>query len=196
MAASWDHPELGRFTWDVDGWRKKIDAPGFDGFSYDFGDEEEGGPNGTYDLHFFTNHEHVLPSEAQIAVARKVLSDPAGIVKKAAAALWADFNGEGPGSGMWWQDGLEQMAELLDEEELPPPEGPEDVQGMLQLTSMTVRLPDYRCDRPVVELALAAAFEEEHGLGVLTDGEKVLGIGYQIDVAPFGAVSRDRAEEE
>ena len=31
-----------------------------------------------------------------------------------------------------------------------------------------------------------AAFEDEHGVGVLTDGKKVLGLGYSADVTPFG----------
>jgi hypothetical protein len=30
-----------------------------------------------------------------------------------------------------------------------------------------------------------ATFDDEHGLGVLTDGKKVLGIGNAIDVLPY-----------
>jgi hypothetical protein len=34
-------------------------------------------------------------------------------------------------------------------------------------------------------LAFEAPFEEEHGVGVLTDGVAILGTGYRYDVTPF-----------
>jgi hypothetical protein len=40
-------------------------------------------------------------------------------------------------------------------------------------------------EKPVVELSFHAAFEEEHGVGVLTDGNTILGTGYSVDVRPF-----------
>ena len=40
-------------------------------------------------------------------------------------------------------------------------------------------------DKPIVELSFGAAFEEEHGVGILTDGAKIIGIGYSYDVTPF-----------
>lgn len=42
-------------------------------------------------------------------------------------------------------------------------------------------------DEPIVELSFSAPFEDEHGVGVMTDGQSVLGIGYSCDVTPFEA---------
>jgi malic enzyme len=38
--------------------------------------------------------------------------------------------------------------------------------------------------KAIVALSLHADFEEEHGVGVLTDGEAILGLGYSADVLP------------
>ena len=44
--------------------------------------------------------------------------------------------------------------------------------------------PGYPID-PLVELSFHAAFEEEHGVSVLTDGDSILGTGYYLDVVPY-----------
>jgi hypothetical protein len=61
-----------------------------------------------------------------------------------------------------------------------------DLRAGLRVMEVCVRPKVEGCDGPVAELTFAAVFEEEHGLGVLTDGEGVLGIGYVADVQPFG----------
>jgi hypothetical protein len=42
-------------------------------------------------------------------------------------------------------------------------------------------------------LSFHAAFEENHGVGVLTDGETIVGTGYGADVTPFGEEGGDSA---
>jgi hypothetical protein len=53
----------------------------------------------------------------------------------------------------------------------------------MRFASITIRRPDGR-KRPLAELSFHAAFEEEHGVGILTDGRQVVGIGYLADVEP------------
>ena len=39
--------------------------------------------------------------------------------------------------------------------------------------------------RPGAEFRFGPWFEEEHGVGVLTDGQNILGLGYSHDVSLF-----------
>jgi hypothetical protein len=45
------------------------------------------------------------------------------------------------------------------------------------------RVDDY--EKPCGVICFEAAFDAEHGLGLLTDGIRVLGTGYQMSVVPF-----------
>ena len=186
MAATWEHPDLGRFVLDGEGWRGTVTAQGFDGFAFDAG-YDTGPPDGRYEFvfrrggDFGADADADAPSDAEVALARRVLADPARLAQAVAAALWDDFGGRGPGSGMWWRDDLAAVAEAAGEGD--PPAGPADVPGLLRLNAIVVRESG---GRPVAELAFWPAFEEEHGVGVLTDGERVLGLGYSGDAKPFG----------
>jgi hypothetical protein len=185
MAAKWEHPKLGRFEYDEPNWVGTVDAPGFDAFAYDgeFGDG--GPPTGKYELAFVADDETDVPSAAAVELALRVLADPAGLAAKVAAALWDDFTGRGPQSGMWWHGGLDEVVDSLEDAELPPPRSAKDLMKVMRLSQISVRK-EYDGDgTPVIELCFSAAFEEEHGVGVLTDGRTVLGTGYHLDVSPF-----------
>jgi hypothetical protein len=185
MASTWTHPKRGQFKYDGTGWLGEVDAPGFDAFQYDSGYSNAGPPTGKYELLFEADSEKDVPSAAAVALAEKVLADPAKLVTKVTAALWGDFTGRGPGSGMWWHGDLDQVAEAMDDADLPPPQGPDDLLNLMRLFQITIRKGADGYDKPVAELCFWAPFEEEHNVGVLTDGEKVLGAGYHIDVRPF-----------
>ena len=49
-----------------------------------------------------------------------------------------------------------------------------------------------RYPKPIAELTFAAAFDPEHGVGVLTDGKKILGTGYSGDAEQFKKPRRRR----
>jgi len=55
----------------------------------------------------------------------------------------------------------------------------------MMLMNITVTKPRRGQGKPLVELSFAAAFEEEHGVGILTDGKTIVGIGYTSNVTPF-----------
>ena len=57
--------------------------------------------------------------------------------------------------------------------------------GVMRLSQIAIRKQIHGYERPVVEMSFAAAFEEEHGVGILTDGKTILGTGYQSSVSLF-----------
>jgi hypothetical protein len=185
MTATWNHPKWGRFTYDGTGWLAEVEAPGFDEFRYDSGYSNAGPPTGKYQLRFEADSEKDVPSPAAVALAEKVLGHPNRLVSAVTKAMWEDFIGRGPPSGMWWHGDLDQVVEAMDDADLPPPRGPDDLLSILRLFQITVRKGAEGYDKPVVELCFSAPFEEEHNVGVLTDGEKVVGTGYHISVRPF-----------
>ena len=104
-------------------------------------------------------------------------------------ALWADVEGAGPDSGMWWHDNLEQVCELSDLDAGDPNNGSinceADLYQLLGAPSIFVQETGYGYPHPCAVICLEAPFEIEHGIGLLTDGEKILGTGYSMDVSPF-----------
>ena len=183
MPSSWSHPQLGKFKHDGTGWIATISMPAFKAFAYDTGYRDEPRSTGKHELMFEADDEDETPSAAAVALADKVLANQDQIVPLITDALWKDFAGEGPKTDMWWNGDLDQVAEAMDADK--PPAGPKELLKILQLSQMTVRKEVHGYDGPVVELSFNAPFEEEHGVGVLTDGEAVLGIGYSYDVLPF-----------
>lgn len=106
--ATWEHPDLGRFKFVVDRWEQEMKVPEFDAFSFEPSHDAEGNLDNRFELHFHAETDEEPPSDAAVAIARKVLSDPVRIIS---AALWEDFNGRGPGSHMWWHENMEMLAE-------------------------------------------------------------------------------------
>lgn len=183
MPSTWSHPQLGIFKFDAIGWIATIDMPAFKAFAYDTGYSNARRSTGKHELMFAADNEDEKPSAAAVALAEKVLANQTKLVSVIMDALWKDFAGEGPNSGMWWHGDLEQVAEAMDAAR--PPAGPKELLELLQLSQMTVRKEVDGYDGPVVELSFHAPFEREHGVGVLTDGEALLGTGYSSDVTPF-----------
>ena len=183
---TWNHPDLGCFTFDKGEWVATVGAPAFNAFGYD----PEGGKVAVkYELAFEAENKKDIASPAAVELASNVLTNQAELVPKVTNALWDDVSGRGPNTGMWWHNDLAQVAENLKWWRSPPPAltGPEDLLAVMQLSSIIVRKSVHGYDQPIVELSFSAPFEDEHGVGILTDGRSVLGIGYSCDVTPFEA---------
>ena len=92
---------------------------------------------------------------------------------------------------MWWHGDLTTIQESINSAFA------ERKRAALQLATITdlhsvigpeclvIRESTYQYERPSATFTFQAAFDVEHGLGVLTNGTRVLGIGYQSDVMPF-----------
>lgn len=185
MNATWDHPTWGTFEHDRVRWAGMVEAPAFRAFRWDTDNGRADGPPAKVDLHFESYDEADLPTDGMVAMAERVLAGQAELVPKVTAALWDDFNGRGGDSGMWWHGGLEDVKWVLGNEAVSPPNEADDLLRLMRLAAIVVRPRVYGYEKPIVELSFHAAFEEEHGVGVLTDGTDVLGTGYSIDVTPY-----------
>lgn len=186
MAATWNHPTLGPFALESMGWTKVVNIPSFKACSYDTGYSNAPRSTGKHRLTFAAFGESDVPSSAKVALADRVLANQAALVDAIAAALWEDFNGRGPQSGTWWHGDLPTVAKSWKSLKLPPPAKAADLLAALQLARIIVRdgFPGHPVD-PIVELAFHAAFEEEHGVSILTDGQSILGAGFNLDVMPY-----------
>jgi len=175
MGNTWKHPQLGKFEYDGMAWVRDVDAPAFDAFAYDVET-----PAGKYEMAFEADDENDLPSTARVALSSQILAEQKLLVTKVIEALWEDFNGRGPASGMWWHGAIEEVGE-----DMPPLNGPADLLKVMRLSQIAIRKQIHGYEGPVVEMSFAAAFEKEHGVGILTDGKTILGMGYQSSVSLF-----------
>jgi hypothetical protein len=110
-------------------------------------------------------------------------------------AIWSDLNDRGPDSGMWWHGDLpyayrggnfgSDVYDSLTRFELPVPACPFDLMKILEPKDLLIRR-DLSPPEPwVASLNFHAGFDVEHGLGVLTNGVEILGIGYSADATRF-----------
>lgn len=186
IARVWDHPQLGRFAHNGAAWVGSIELPAFRAFAYEAenADAARGSP---FELAVEAAGDSNAPSTAAVALIGLLSSCQAELVSHVAAALWDDFNGRGLDSGMWWHNGVEAVGDAARSVGLHPPAAPHDLFAPMRLESIFVREGTAGGDAPSIELIFSAAFEPEHGVGVLVDGRTVLGIGYCGEALPFGA---------
>src|SRR5437868_5775706 len=92
--------------------------------------------------------------------------------------------GAGPDSGTYWHGELDQVTRGIESGE--PPRNARDLFRLMGLSEIRIRKPAPRAQPPLAELNFDAAFQEEHGVGVLTDAWEIRGLGFSSDVTPFG----------
>ena len=138
-------------------------------------------------IHFRAEDEDEIPSVEVQEVGRKIAENHSMLIDLALELLFRDFRGESPSSGMWWHSALDRVHESLLEmpKSLGRLEVPRDLYSHLGSPSIIVQSDAYEYAHPCGILRFEASFEPEHGVGFLTDGETVIGIGDQEDVSPF-----------
>jgi len=178
---------LGNFQFDpmCNWWRKIVTLPSFKQFKF----REPGRNAGRSKIELFIEVPlEDSPSEEQIQVTLDVVKNEARLSAGAKQALFDDICGIGPQSGMWWHNSLSEVNEDIAElgpSSLGPLSAPEDLENLLGSPSICIKPSHYGYDEPCALLWFSALFEPEHGVGVLTDGIKVSGTGYQMSVRPF-----------
>lgn len=196
---TWTHPELGVFEYDDYGWWSgTVELPSFQKFVYDTGEVDSPWKAGQYRLTFDCKGPDDVPSAAAISLVVEIQRHQEQLCAEIIQALWADFQGNGPGSGMWWEGCAEDVVEhvdLLNRQTqswsgLPPPSLPplvaaDSLYAWMQVDCVSIRKKGGPKRGPSAELDFAALFDPEHGCGFLTDGRKIRGIGYGCDVEPF-----------
>jgi hypothetical protein len=196
MSSNWSHPRLGTFEHHDIWWRRNITLPSLTSFSYiDAAVRAYRTSPEPFKLILQCASEDERPNEAMASLAAAILDNESKLVPKLLEAMWEDLNGRGPESGMWWHGDLPNArrggnwasfaANALKELALPIPACPEDLRQILEPMDLTIRR-DFSPPQPWIgEFNFYAGFDVEHGVGVLTDGTEILGIGYSADAVRF-----------
>lgn len=197
MSNTWTHQRLGTFEHDDTCWRRQIAIPSLMGFTYtDAAVRDHRSVPEPFELILRCESEDEQPSDQMASLAEAILDNESRLVPGVLEAIWSDLNGRGPPSGMWWHgdllnahrggDWASAVHESLAGLRLPVPTTAEELKKILEPKSLTIRR-DFSPPRPWVgEVSFYAGFDVEHGVGVLTDGSQILGIGYSYDASRFG----------
>jgi hypothetical protein len=189
---TWKDAQLGTFMYDGHGWwSRTFELPAFSVFRYGgFNEPPAKAGSPIVDILFEADDEKGIPTEGEIAVARRTIDNHRQLVSEGIVALFKDILGKGPDSGMWWHSDIENVREMVSGRFVGPHESsllePEDLHLLMGKPSIVVQESGYGYDQPCAIICFEAIFEPEHGIGLLTDGNRILGIGYQMDVSPFG----------
>jgi hypothetical protein len=186
----WKHADLGTFKFD-DGWVSSLSLPAFKAFKYD----SEGSRARSFktDICFAVDLPEDVPTPRTVAVAMRVIKNQESLAGKLKKAIFDDINGRGPRSGMWWRGNIQTINEYVADEsgrrKLKPLKAPADLEHFLGRPAIDIRESVYGFDKPCAIISFSALFEPEHGVGILTDGVRILGLGDCVDVTPFGCHS-------
>ena len=187
IMTKWTHPELGTFKFDDIEWVKQYDFPAFKPFSYRWHGRNVG--RSKIKLAFEADDETDLPSKQAVVIAKRVIKNQETLSKRIAKAVWNDLRGNGEDSGMWWHGDTETINEMIDSgfngRKRKPFEKADDVYHLIGGPSVWIRESIWLYEKPSATITFEAAFDVEHGLGVLTDGNRVVGTGYQTSVTPY-----------
>jgi hypothetical protein len=190
---TWTHQQLGTFTHNHVGWARDIALPAFKPFRYDWGGRLR--TRSRFTLEFDADDENEgnipTPSKRAIAIAQRTIRNQEMLADRVLNAVWKDLHGRGRETGMWWHGDLrtvdQRIVEVFENRKGKPDSlsSPEDLYLLMGVTLIQIRESTYLYERPSATICFSAAFDDEHGVGVLTDGTRVLGIGYESDVTPY-----------
>jgi hypothetical protein len=186
----WKHPQLGTFKFDEERecWVGACRLPAFTVFHFKW-EAHVPAPAARHAL-MFDGTEGREPSAGAVKLALHVIAQESKLPALVTSALWEEFNGHGPKSAMWWYGDMGQVAEAFGCAERPRPTRPHDLLSAMRSRELVIHESLYEYKKPIAELSFSALFEPEHGVGVLTDGSKILGTGYSGDVLPYRMQAR------
>ncbi|MBN1912096.1 MAG: hypothetical protein JW818_20420 [Pirellulales bacterium] len=185
---TWKHPDLGNITYDDISWIRVFSLPAFKVFKYR-SDRRNAGSS-RIEIRFWVDEDGQLPSESAIAVAKKVIENQEVLVRRLKKSFYDDLNGRGPDSGMWWHGNIQFVREILTDErdgkKAQTLKSVDDLDNVLGEPVVWIQESvGSEYDKPCAVLGFGARFEIEHGVGILTDGTRILGTGFLNDVSPF-----------
>ena len=191
MPTKWKHSELGSFSLSTEfesrDWRGTLSLPAFACFKF-----RRSGPfKGTsrVALVFRAWIDDFTPGTKEASLALRIVKNETELVKKIKRAVSMELCGTGPDSGMYWREEpepLEECFETLRRAKIETPKiRPDHVDYLIGAPSITIWVHDESPRRAEAILDFSAAFEDEHGLVLLTNGSRILGIGFSDDPSPF-----------
>lgn len=188
---TWEHPTLGTFLYDYVGWSKEIELPAFSEYIY----RRRGGQEtrSTVKLSFTSedlgDDRPEEPDKQAVGLADKVIANQELLNKRLLNAVWEDLNGRGPETGMWWHGDWRTIREMLVSgwKTTPPPLDSEaDLNLHLGHAAIFIEPSHQDYPKPCVRFSFQSAIDPEHGIGVLSDGVRILGVGYCYCVSLYG----------
>ena len=186
--AKWQHPDLGVFTFDGIFWSGECTLPAFKEFTFRNSGRKSG--RAKLELQFENENEteDETPTKDAVKVALKLIKNQERMAARVTKAVWKDLNGMGHDSGMWWHGDLGTVSANISQAhrgKTQPLSTANDLHSLLGASSVLIRDTIYLYKKPSATLMFQAAFDVEHGLGVLTDGNRIVGTGYQSSVGPY-----------
>jgi hypothetical protein len=183
MGKQWKHPQLGDFEYskDDDAWVDSQKLPAFEVFTWELEEDER---SDSFEI-MFLSESGDEPSATAVKIALAVVANQKKLADLVPSTLWEEFNGRGSKSGMWWSGDMKEVAAGFGYDDRPCPKGPHDLLSAMRFARVIIREDVHDYGGPLAELIFAAVFEEEHGIGILTDGSKIVGTGYSHDATPF-----------
>jgi len=187
---SWVDSILGSFHFNEYQWERSIRMEAFSVFHCSEASDVSIDASHSYVvLGIEADDESEVPSEEVMEVARLTIKNHRYLIDEALKALFDDFVGDGPGSEMWWHSAIDHVREIVVSRAVATDSiqlnNPEDLHALLGKPSIRAQEYGYGYDKPCTTICFEAVFEPEHGIGILTNGSEVLGVGYQMDVSPF-----------
>lgn len=183
--AAWNHPTFGEMTFETYAWSTEFQSEKFRQFTY-FGYEWQRAEYVSR-IQFEAEDETDIPNDEIVEVGRKVAENHESLIEQALVILLEDFRGTSRESGMWWHGGMDQVVESVADDPKAPDrlETTQDLYHHLGLPSIFVQSSGYGYDAPCAIIGFEASFDPERGVGFLTDGEQILGVGYRGDAGAF-----------
>jgi hypothetical protein len=191
--SSWTHPTLGQFQFDEYWWSQRRSMPAFEVFVHPTGAIPD--RRGEIHVCIYAVDASDTPSQLVNELLGRVIDDHRELIPKIRAALFAEFRGTGPKTGMWWHGAGDTILDAA--ADTPGPhvnhriDSPDDLDYFLSPPGISIREsgrhvePWSKGGLPVVEFGFSSPIDEEHGIGVLTDGKVIVGIGYSGDAGHF-----------
>lgn len=186
----WYEPKLGQFTYNegISAWIKDSQLEPFSMFSYN--DCVNKGtsfdtPNQLVKLWIETDGEDDLPSEGVVDLIHLTLKNQEKLLAECLNALFNDFLGKGPSSGMWWRLEIDHIRAL---EALPKSyvlSEPRDLYKIMGDPGIVFQNRSGKYKMPCSTIGFESVFEKGHGVGFLTNGKELLGLGYRMDPFPY-----------
>lgn len=191
--ATWTHPQLGEFKFDEYFWIQSIHLPAFQIFTQPRGRIPE--RPGEVDLWIQACDATDIPSESVAQLSATVITNHRLLIPRITLSLFDDFVGTGPNSGMWWHGAIDELRDNAARgyygDVKSPFTNPDSLRKLLSPPSISIRETGWHVKpwslggTPVAEFGFSSPIDPEHGIGVLTDGEKIVGIGYSCDASYF-----------
>jgi hypothetical protein len=189
---TWKHPQLGTFTMRARFgrhlWENVLDLPAFAIFKF----SRNGRFRGVKKLRceIVGRESESTPLKSTIHLCERIAKNQDKLVRNIRDSLFQDINGEGKDSGMWWRHDPIEFAVLCceflrEKTRFSRVYHPEQIEMLIGGPTITIDQYSSDSKAPLAMINVSTYFKDEHGLGVLTNGNSVLGLGYAGEASPY-----------